>query len=401
VSRNGSGRRKLAILGGDSAFARPVHVGQMNFPDFDRYRHEMYQLFERGWYTNQGPLAEKLETRLAQFFEVDHAVVVTNATIGLMMVLKALGSVESVLVPSFTFVATAQAVVWCGLRPVLSDVELSSHQLSRESVMRSVGSEFDAIVAVNLWGGTCDPSSIEEFARERGVPIVFDSAQAVGVKVDGKPLGAFGTAEVFSFHATKILNATEGGCVTTNDPEMAARLRNIRSSYGAAPPVKVPVTANGRFSEAQAAIALMSLEDFVENRERNAHQFARYCSRLRQIDGIRVVRPAACSESNFQYLVLEVDEHEFGLSRDDLVEVLHAEKVLARRYFAPGVHRCPPFTDGGLHSSSAFPATERLSESVLQLPIGSLVDDTTVDIIAELISSAQVEADAVSSAVRQ
>ena len=128
----------------------------------------------------------------------------TNATIGLMMVLKALGSVENVLVPSFTFVATAQAVMWCGLRPVLSDVDFFSHQLSRESVMRSVGSEFGAIIAVNLWGGTCDPSSMEAFAQERGVPIVFDSAQAVGVKANGKPLGTFGTAEVFSFHATKI-----------------------------------------------------------------------------------------------------------------------------------------------------------------------------------------------------
>jgi dTDP-4-amino-4,6-dideoxygalactose transaminase len=349
----------------------------------------MSKLFERGWYTNHGPLAQELETRLSAFFGVDHAVVVTNATIGLMMALKALGSVEKVLVPSFTFVASAEAIAWSGLQPVLCDVDASSHQIARESVVGSVRADFDAIMAVNLWGGTCDPVAMEEFARERDVPIIFDSAQAVGVKFKGKRLGSFGAGEVFSFHATKIVNASEGGCVTTNDSDFAARLRNMRSSYGAGPPAGVPVTANGRFSEAQAAIALMSLEDYADNRERNEGQFSRYGSQLAGISGIRLVCPTACSESNYQYVVLEVDEQKFGLSRDELVRVLEAENVLVRRYFTPGVHRCPPFSGAGVEDGSRFAVTERLSEDLLQLPIGSLVTDAAIDIIAELIGSAQ------------
>jgi dTDP-4-amino-4,6-dideoxygalactose transaminase len=373
----------------------------MYFPEFERYSDEMARLLERGWYTNHGPLAQELETRLADFFEVDHAIVVANATIGLMMVLKALINVENVLVPSFTFIASAQSITWCGMRPILCDVDLATHQLSPESVTSSVRHNFDAIMAVNLWGGTCNPSAMEEFARELNVPLIFDSAQAVGVRFGGRRLGSFGAAEVFSFHATKIVNATEGGCVTTNDADLAARLRNIRSSYGAGPPVEVPVTANGRFSEAQAAIALMSLEDFPLNRERNLGQFARYRSALEGITGIRLVPPAACTESNHQYVVLDVAEEEFGLSRDELIRVLNAERVLARRYFMPGVHRSPPYVDDRSHDGSRFRATEKLSGTLLQLPIGSLVDDTAIEIVVDLIREAHVRCDAVSRVVRQ
>jgi len=256
----------FALLGGPSLFEQPVHVGQLRFPSWERYEAAMRGIFERQYYTNHGALAQQFEARLAEFLQVKHAIAVTNATLGLIMAVKALGLTGKVIVPSFTFIASAQSLTWAGAEPVFCDVDPSTCQMSlrqvRESLERETGIE--AIMGVNLWGGSCDPKALESIAAEYGVELYFDSAHAFGCTIDGAPIGRFGRLEVFSFHATDVLSTTEGGCITTNDDALAARLRNIRSSYGAGPPTEVPLTSNGRFSEAQAAIGLLNLETFSD-----------------------------------------------------------------------------------------------------------------------------------------
>lgn len=376
----------LALLGGQPAFTRPLPVGQLFMPPWERYEAAMRGIFERGWYTNHGPLAQELEERLAAFFGVRHAVTVTNATLGLAMVARALDLSGKVVVPGFTFIATAQAMSWAGLDVAFCDVDPETHHMTVDTVAPHLGGDVSAMVGVNLWGGACDVTALERLGGERGISLLFDSAHAAGAATAGRPLGGFGRAEVFSFHATKVLSATEGGCITTDDDELAARIRNIRSSYGAGPAVAVPLTGNGRFSEAQAAIALMSLEEYPTIRLRNRSLIDAYRGALSGLPGVRLVEPVGVDSSNHQYAVVEVDEGAFGVSRDTLMRALHAENVIARRYFYPGVHRCVPYVDRG-QPAPILPGTDGLCGRLLQLPVGALVTEEKVAAIAELIAA--------------
>lgn len=384
--------RNLALFGASPRFSRLLPVGQMNFPSWERYEAAMRGIFDRQWYTNHGPLAKEAERMLAEFLQVRNVVCVSNATVGLMMAVKALGLDGDVVVPSFTFVATAQALVWAGARPRYCDIERSDHHVSPETVAAVLDDDVQAILAVNLWGDACDIDGLTALAEARGVSLFFDSAQAFGCAAGGAPLGRFGSAEVFSFHATKVLNAAEGGCVATDDDDLAASLRNIRSSYGAGPPKQVPITANGRFSEAQAALTLLSLEDYPANKERNHLLLDAYATGLAAVPGVRLRTPTSVSDSNHQYAVCEIDESELGLSRDALLAVLKAENVAARRYFYPGIHRSPPFDQD---RSVSLPVTDEVCRTVIQLPVGSMVTERDVELIVDLIATAHAAAPAI------
>lgn len=380
--------KQFAIFGAAPEFDQPLPVGQLYFPSWERYTAAFHGIFERQYYTNQGPLTEQLEERLQQFLGVKHAVCVTNATIALMMVAEAMGLSGKVILPAFTFVASAQSLTWTNIQPVFCDVDPDTHQISVDQVAALIEPGVSAIMGVNLWGGACDAKALAELAAANGIKLYFDSAHAFGCRVKDIPIGGFGAAEVFSFHATKVLSATEGGCISTNDDDLAARLRNIRSSYGAGRPVDVVKTSNGRMSEAQAAVALMSLEDFPANQANNAKLYQAYSDQLRDVPGLRLVRPAGTSFSNCQYVVCEVDATEFGLSRDLLLDVMKAENVIARRYFHPGVHRTLPYSLDLPAYQNGLPITDKLCATCIQFPIGALVTAQMVERICNLLSRA-------------
>lgn len=381
-----------AISGRPPAFAKPLPVGQLYFPEWPRYEAAMRKIWERRYYTNHGPLAQELEAALSGFLNVKHVVCVTNATIGLMMVAEALALKGKVIIPSHTFIATAQSLRWCGLQPVFCDVEPSSHHIDPLLVAELIDDDVSAILAVNLWGGACDVAGLEMLANDNDLALYFDSAQAFGCAVDGVPLARFGKAEVFSFHATKVLSAAEGGCITTNDDDVAARLRNIRSSYGAGRPTQVVKTSNGRMSEAQAAIALMSLDDYPLIQAKNKTLLDTYRRDLTGIPGIRLLHPANVTTSNYQYAVCELDEDAFGLSRNQLLRLLQTENVIARRYFYPGTHRCNGFNGNADADAIRLPVTERLCQMGFQLPLGLRVSNESAEKICTLIARAHEQA---------
>ena len=384
---------ELAILGATPAFEQPLPVGQLYFPEWSAYEEAMRGIFEREYYTNQGPLTQQLEQVLQERLGVRHAICVTNATIGLLMAADALGLRGKVITPAFSFIATSQSLTWAGLEPLFCDVDPLTHQLDPAQVERLLEDEtVSAILAVNLWGDVCAHDRLRQLADRRGVPLYYDSAHAFGCAVAGRAVGNFGSIEVFSFHATKVLSAAEGGCVCTNDDELAARLRNIRSSYGAGRPVHVSRTANGRMSEAQAAVALLSLDNFPRIIERNQGIFAAYRDAFAGLPGLRLIEPQAVSTTNYQYVVCEIDAERFGLSRDELQAVLRAENVLARRYFYPGIHRCTPYDERYPEAAERLPVTEALCAKVLQLPIGQPIDAAGARRIGQIVRAAHEQA---------
>ena len=362
-------------------YEKAIPVGQLYFPEWERYEAAFRNIFSREYYNNNGPVLAELESKLQDFLGVKHVICTSNATLGLMIAAQALELKGKVILPAHTFVASAQSLIWAGLSPVFCDVDYETQHIDIASVEPLIDDDVSAIMGVNLWGDACDISELKRIADKHDLKLYFDSAQAFGCQIKGKPIGGFGDVEVFSFHATKILSAGEGGAICTNDDLLAAKLKMIRPSYGETYPVDITKVANARMSEAQAAIALMSLDDFESNQENNFMLFSTYKGRLEDISGIKLKLPSRVSFSNYQSVVCEVDPQVYRASIDDLTEILKEKNILARRYFSPGTHRTVDF------DADAFkcPVTDQLTQTCIQLPIGSFVDQDTVPSICDII----------------
>lgn len=392
-------KRSLAILGGEPAFETPLHVGRPNLGDEASLLRRVSSILERRWLTNDGPLVRELEDRLAALLSVRHCVAVSNATTGLQLVAQALGLDGEVIVPAFTFVGTAHALAWQRLVPVFADVEADSHVLSPEAVRAAVSPHTTGIVGVHVWGHPCNVGALREVAKEAGVPLLFDAAHALGCSFKGKMLGRFGEAEVFSLHATKVVNSFEGGVISTDDDGLADELRLLRNFGFSGQDRVVRLGINAKMSEAAAAMGLTGLDAFRDIVEVNRRNLNEYAELLDPLPGVRVRRPPSDSESNHHYVVVEVDGAEAGLSRDELVTALEAERILARRYFYPGCHRMKPYADGLVASRTGpLAATELLCQRVLQLPTGTALRLEDVRRVAEVVARALDEKEAVSRA---
>jgi dTDP-4-amino-4,6-dideoxygalactose transaminase len=198
-------------------------------------------------------------------------------------------------------------------------------------------------------------------------------------------IGNFGDAEVFSFHATKFFNAFEGGAITTNDDALASKLRLMRNFGFAGRDRVIYIGTNGKMSEASAAMGLTgleSLDDFVRVNRRN---YQAYQDVFEDLPGLGMIAYDEAEQRNYQYIVVEVDEAITGMDRDRLVEILHAENVLARRYFYPGCHKMEPYRSYFPHASLVLPETERLAQRVMSLPTGTAITPDDIRKIGRLI----------------
>ena len=241
------------------------------------------------------------------------------------------------------------------------------------------------IIGVHLWGNHCDINALSEIATRRGLKLLFDSAHAFGCTYQGRMIGGFGDAEVFSFHATKFLNSLEGGAVVTNDGELARKLRLMKNFGFTFYDRTDYVGTNGKMSEVSAAMGLTNLEsmdDFIAINRRNYKQYA---EELAGIEGVTFLTYDEKEKCNYQYVVLEIDPTATIVSRDQLMEILHKENVLARRYFYPGCHRMEPYRSYFPHAGLLLPETEALTSRVLCLPTGTGVSDDQISLICALL----------------
>ncbi|MGQ9910244.1 MAG: DegT/DnrJ/EryC1/StrS family aminotransferase [Candidatus Flexifilum sp.] len=378
----------LAILGGQPAFAEPLHVGRPNIGNRERLMARINDILDRRWFTNNGRYVQEFEARLAEFTGVKHAVAMTNATIAQEIAVRAAGITGEVIIPSFTFVATAHALQWQEITPVFCDVAPGTHHIDPNRVEELITPRTTAIIGVHVWGAPCAIDALSEIASRRGLHLMFDAAHAIGCSYRGRMIGGFGEAEIVSFHATKFLNSFEGGAVLTNDDALATRMRFMRN-FGFAGYDDVDyVGTNGKMTEVAAAMGLTSLESIDEIVAINQRNYRAYQSGLEGLPGIRLFTYDETERNNFQYIIVEVDEEQAGISRDLLVRVLHAENVLARRYFYPGCHQMEPYRSYYPHARLLLPETEKLTQRVMSLPTGTAVDEQTVGMVCAIIRAA-------------
>jgi len=376
---------ELAVLGGKPFFARPLHVGSPNLGDRRRLMTRIEDLLNRRWFTNNGPFVREFEQRVAYLVNVRNCVAMCNATKGLELVARALGLHGEVIIPSFTFVATAHALQWQQITPIFCDVDATSHNIDPDCVERMITPKTTGIIGVHVWGRPCNTERLAEIATRRGLTLLFDAAHAFSCTRGGRMIGGFGAAEVFSFHATKFFNTFEGGAVVTNDDALARKLRLMNNFGFSGYDNVIYLGTNGKMNEVCAAMGLTNLEcleDFVETNRRN---YRAYRQNLAGVSGVTVIEYDETERCNYQYIVLEIDEKQAGVSRDTLMHLLHAENVLARRYFYPGCHGMEPYHSDFPHWELLLPNTRRLCSRVLSLPNGQAIGESQIQEICSLI----------------
>jgi dTDP-4-amino-4,6-dideoxygalactose transaminase len=375
----------LAIFGGLPALATKLHVGRPNIGDRQRLMERIDDLLERRWLTNDGPYSQEFEQRVAETVGADYCIAVSSGTVALEIAIRAAGLAGEVIVPSFTFIATAHALQWQGLTPVFCDIDLGTHNLDPDQVERMITPRTTGIIGVHLWGRPCEIEALTEIAKGHDLKLLFDSAHAFGCSHKGQIIGNFGNAEIFSFHATKVVNAFEGGAIVTNDDELATKAQLMRNFGFVDYDNALHIGTNGKMNEVSAAMGLTSLESGEEFFAVNYRNYKQYCQQLADLSGVSVISYDRNEKRNYQYIVVEIDESIIEVSRDDLQEILWAENVLARRYFYPGCHRMEPYRSYFPHASLLLPNTECLTKRVLTLPTGTAVGTDEISKTCEII----------------
>lgn len=380
--------KQLAILGGEPAFKRPLHVGRPNLPDKEVLCNYLDKIFDSRWLTNNGPLARKFREELENYLQVKHCIPVCNGTIALELAERALDMHNEVVLPSFTFVATPHSLQWQKINPVFADIGKEDVTISPDSILNTLTPRTTGIIGVHVYAYPCDYKSVDGIASERKIKVLYDAAHAFGCEVDGIPYANLGDASVFSFHATKFFNSFEGGAIATNDDALAEKVR-LMSNFGFAGEALDQVDylgINGKMSEISAAMGLAMLDSIEQIRERNRQNFEVYREDYSLIEGLDLIEPPPqMTKHNWQYVIAKLDSDIYGLSRDLLVKALRADNIFVRRYFYPGCHRMYPYRKYFPEAGLSLTNTELLASKVIAFPTGQTVNKVVINRLSDCI----------------
>jgi dTDP-4-amino-4,6-dideoxyglucose len=373
-SRDGQKKRieDLAWFGGAPLFESIRPIGQLALPDEKLFFDGLRSIYRSRRLTNNGPLAQELERRLAELHQVPYCVAYANASLAIVALLEIVagGRRGEVIMPAFTYVGLPHIAQWAGQRPRFCDVDRATHTLDPRAVAAALGSDTTAVLAVHQVNSPCHIDELTAACSARGVPLVFDSVHGIHCTYRGRPIGGFGIAEVFSLHATKLLNGFEGGYVTTHDGALASALKTSRN-FGIVGEAEVSgLGFNAKLNEIHAAGALASLPGQPQIVERNLARVHAYRERFAGIPGLSWVPYPEGERSSYEFALLEV-EASWPLGRDLLVDLMLRENARGRPYYSPPLHRsahCPDFID-----PPSLPVTEDLSLRFIQMPVGELV----------------------------
>lgn len=374
----------LAINGAAPAFADPLHVGRPNIGDRAAFHRLADEMFDRRWLSNGGPLVLELERRIAEMLGVRHCLAFCNGTVALEVLVRALGLGGEVIVPSYTFIATAHVLDWLGITPVFADIDPVTHNLDPASVEARITPRTTAILGVHLWGRGAPVAELQAVADRHGLQLLFDGAHAFGCSIGGTPVGHFGRAEMLSFHATKFFNTFEGGGLVTNDDELAERMRRMRNfGFAGFDDVILPGT-NGKMVEACAAMGLVNLDFLPAVVEANRRNYHAYRTLTEALPGLSILPYDEREQNNFQYVVMEVGP-ECPVGRDAIVAALQAENILARKYFWPGCHGMKPYRERYPEARLHLPNTERVAARVVVLPSGTALPPEAIPCVGAVL----------------
>lgn len=339
------------------------------------------------WISSTGPYVERFEQEFSRLCNVEHAIPVANGTVALHLTLLALGigPGDEVIVPSLTYIATANAVRYVGANPVFVDVEENTWCLDPSKLENAITLQTKAIIVVHLYGHPADMDSINHVARIHGLAVIEDAAEAFLAKYQGRLVGGLGRIATFSFYGNKVISCGEGGAVVLNDPDLAYRVRILRGQ-GMDPDRRYyfPVTGyNYRLTNLACAMLCAQLERAEELINRRREIFLTYSEMLSNISGIGLQPVAPWAEISPWLYCIQIDASNYGHTRDELMSHLFENGVETRPFFIP-LHTLPPFRMSHI-SPDGLLVTERLGSQGINLPTFPAMTLQQIEYVCQLV----------------
>lgn len=365
---------------------KPIYVTEPDLPSLDELKPYLARIWETKRLTNGGPIHKELEQALAEYFDVPHVALFNNATIALLVALRALEVTGEIITTPFSFVATTHAISWNGLVPVFADIDPVTLNLDPAKVEAAIGPRTSAILPVHCYGNPCDVEGIRQVADRHGLRVIYDAAHAFGVEDAGGSVLRHGDLAVLSFHATKVFNTFEGGAIVCHDDETKLRIDRLKN-FGFVNETTVVATGiNGKLNEFQAAIGLLQLSSVSDALVRRRAIGETYRQRLAAVQGLRCMPEVGQRVANYSYFPVFVGP-EFPVGRDRLQEILRDQGIFARRYFYPLISEFPMYRDLPTAIRHRLPVAAAAADSVLCLPIYPAMTDDDQDRVVGTIEA--------------
>lgn len=341
-------------------------------PSAERYHKHINAMHDHGWFSNNGPLVQRFERDLQEYLQTHREVIaVSNATIGLILALRALQTQGTVLIPSFTFAATAGAVQWAGLSCEYVDIDNTwcMDPANLEKCLKN--KKYAAVMPVHTQGNPCNIKQIEDLCRQYSTPLIFDAASGIGASYNDQRIGNFGDMEVFSLHATKCLPVGEGGFIAVKDKQMANKIRQLQNfGFSSKRSAELDGT-NAKMSELTAAVGIEALQDLKQHM-RNRRKYAALYKK--ELKGVVDFQPE-CPNGEHGLQILSGTTCKPG---EEVERLMAARGVQVRRYYSPPVHQHPAYAQ-----QVSLPNTTKLASNVVSLPLYSIMDDNTIEYVCQ------------------
>jgi len=347
---------------------KPIYVTQPHLPPLEEFIPYLKQIWDSKRLSNNGPMHQQLEQALCDYLGVNHICLFNNGTNALLTALQALELTGEVITTPYSFVATANSIVWNGLKPVFVDIDPDTLNLDPTKIEEAITSATTAIMPVHCYGNPCDIKTIQQIADKHHLKVIYDAAHAFAVQDQGGSILRHGDLSVLSFHATKVFNTFEGGAIVCPDAKTKQRIDRLKN-FGFVDEVTVGAPGiNGKMSEINAAFGLLQLEyiDQALAMRRQVNTF--YREQLEAIKGISVVPDAGQEVANYSYFPILV-EADYPFSRDELYQKLKDNNIFARRYFYPLISGFPLYSRMSATDASCLPVANAVANKVICLPM--------------------------------
>jgi dTDP-4-amino-4,6-dideoxygalactose transaminase len=365
--------------------SKPVYVTQPYMPPLADFIPYLEEIWGNKVLTNGGPFHQKLEQALCAYLGVEHISLFANGTLALVTALQALRVTGEVITTPYSFVATAHALLWNGIRPVFVDIDPVSLNLDPSRIESAITPQTTAIMPVHCYGRPCNVEAIQKIADNYNLKVIYDAAHAFGVKSGTQSLLNHGDLSVLSFHATKVFNTFEGGAIISRDAKTKQRIDHLKN-FGFVDEVTVVAPGiNGKMSEINAAFGLLQLQHIDSALQRRQAIAETYSARLQGVPGIHLVPDPADVVANHSYYPILIDGH-YPLSRDALYQKLREHQIFARRYFYPLISDFPMYRSLPSASPANLPHARKAADQVLCLPIYPDLSATDIDRVVSLIA---------------
>jgi dTDP-4-amino-4,6-dideoxygalactose transaminase len=369
-------------------FKEPIYVTRPFLPPLEDFCKGLEEIWDNQWLTNNGPVVTRYADELRALLDTPNVCLFNNGTLALQIGLQGMEITGEVITTPFSFVATTHALYWNKIRPVFVDIEPDFYTLDPQKIEEAITPWTTAILAVHVFGNPCDLEALSDIARRHNLKLIYDAAHAFGVQVEGKSIAHFGDLSMFSFHATKLYHTFEGGLLTFKDAKYTKVFDYLKNfGFENETEVVMPGT-NAKMTEVQALMGSMLLPYLDEMIQKRKTIYNLYCERLEEISGIRLPQKQADNiQYNYSYMPIEIDEQEFGLSRDQLYERLKEYKVFSRRYFYPLICDFPCYRH--IQIQDPLTTARKVASRILTLPIYPELKIDDVNQICDIIIEIQ------------